>query len=47
MDKISEVLKIKNVKYVRNFQLTNRLINTHPFVRIKQPSKRRSLEAAI
>ena len=35
-----EVLRIKNLKYDRNFQLTNCfLINTLLFVRIKQTSK--------
>ena len=35
-----EVLRIKNLKYHKNFQLTNFfLINTLLFVRIKQTSK--------
>ena len=42
-----EVLRIENLKYDRNFQLTAYLINTLLFVRNKQTSENRSAEAAI
>ena len=39
--------RIENLKYDRNFQLTNYLINTLLFVCNKQRSENRSAEAAI
>ena len=42
-----EVPRIENLKYDRNFQLTNYLINTLLFVCNKQRSENRSAEAAI
>ena len=46
--RIIEIMRIKNLKYDRNFQLTNCfLINTLLFVRIKETSKNRSPGAAF
>ena len=42
-----EVLRIENLKYERNFQLTAYLINTLLFVRNKQTSENRCAEVAI
>ena len=42
-----EVPRTENLKYDRNFQLTTYLINTLLFVRYKQTSENRSVEAAI
>ena len=45
--KIMEIPRIENLKYDRNFQLTTYLINLLLFVRNKQTSENRSVEAAI
>ena len=45
--KIMEIPRIENLKYGRNFQLTTYLINLLLFVRNKQTSENRSVEAAI